>query len=151
MKMKRSQERELALRGIFSLAFHDEAEGRAAVDRFLEDEKNEPTEDSVPGESKGYAKALIDAVIENFEPLDGLIAHYLRDDWTLDRLPNAEKAILRMSIAEMLYLGLDYEIAINEAVELAKKYGEDGSWKYVNGILNHCADDYMKKPEKDEA
>lgn len=146
-KMKRSQERELALRGIFSIDFHNDLEAASAVNLFLKEESEEPTEDSVPGKTSGYAKKIIDSVLDNLEPLDGLITHYLREDWTIDRIPNVEKAILRLCLAEMLYLGMDYEIAINEAVELVKKYGEENSRKYINGILNHAAEDYLKNNE----
>ena len=91
------------------------------------------------------------AVLGNRDTIDGYIRKYLKEDWALDRLPNAEKAILRLSIAEMLYMETPKEIAMNEAIELAKKYGDEDSTKYINGILNNFANEnILKKTGKED-
>ena len=53
----------------------------------------------------------------------------------MERISKIDLAILKLAIFEMVYSGLPYKIAINEAVELAKKYGEDSSKSFVNGVL----------------
>ena len=60
--------------------------------------------------------------------------------WKLSRLSKVTLAILRLAVYEMLYDKLAYNIVINEAVELAKKYDEEKAPKFVNGILNNIAD-----------
>ncbi|SDX73766.1 transcription antitermination factor NusB [Eubacterium barkeri] len=149
-KMGRTQEREQALRGIFQIPFHGEGRDvERCIERFMEGDAEVKSEDSIPGETTGFAEGIIMAVLGNRDTIDGYIRKYLKEDWALDRLPNAEKAILRLSIAEMLYMETPKEIAMNEAIELAKKYGDEDSTKYINGILNNFAsDNILKKTQK---
>ena len=67
--------------------------------------------------------------------LDKLANKYL-DGWTIDRLGNTDIAILRMGIFELLYTDTPDVVAINEAVELAKKYSDDSVRKMINGVLD---------------
>ena len=59
----------------------------------------------------------------------------LKKDWNLSRVSKVEIAILKVAIYEILYTETPFKVAINEAVELAKKYGEDKSSAFVNGVL----------------
>ena len=59
----------------------------------------------------------------------------LKSDWKIERISKMDLSILRLAIYEINYKELPYKVAINEAVELAKKYGEDTSKKFVNGVL----------------
>ena len=59
----------------------------------------------------------------------------MKSDWKIDRISKIDLAILKLAIYEIKYKKLPYKVVINEAVELAKKYGEDNSKKFVNGIL----------------
>jgi N utilization substance protein B len=146
--MSRRHERELALRAIFQIPFHQtEEELQECIQHFLEDQSEYDGEESIQGEPTGFAARLIEATLDNLEAIDERIETYLRTDWKLERIPNAEKAILRLSVAEMLYVGTAHEIAINEAIELAKSYGDEDGRRYVNGILNHLAQDYLKDDE----
>lgn len=143
-KMSRREERELALRGIFQLDFHDnEADRDVSIAKFLELAGQGDPEDEVTGETTGYARQIIDAVIANQAEVDALIKKYLKQDWEFSRVPKSEKAILRLGTAELLYLNIPKEIAINEAVELAKKYAELESKGYINGILNQIAQNHV--------
>lgn len=74
----------------------------------------------------------------NLEEIDELIQKNLKKGWTLKRLATAERNILRLAVYEMKFAEekLSAGIAINEAVNLAKKYGTDNSGKFVNGILD---------------
>lgn len=140
----RSGQRELAFRSIFQISFHESfEEAEAGIQSFLEDEAIEKNEDSLDVAQGDFADALIRSVIEQQESIDDLIMHYIKDSWSMERIPNVEKAVLRLSIAEMLYLGTPKEIAINEAVNLVKKYADEDAYKYVNGILNHFAEDHL--------
>ena len=85
-------------------------------------------------EVRSYAIEIMTKVNGNKAEIDKLLDTSMVD-WQLNRLPQIECDILRMAVAEMLYLGLPEKVAINEAVKLAKRYsGEEGS-RFINGVL----------------
>ena len=59
----------------------------------------------------------------------------LKSDWKIERISKIDLAILKLAIYEIKYKELPFKVVINEAVELAKKYGEDTSKNFVNGVL----------------
>lgn len=61
-------------------------------------------------------------------------------DWQLNRLPRIDRDILRIAVAELLYLGTQEQVAVNEAVELAKRYSDDESYRFLNGVLRRVVD-----------
>ena len=63
------------------------------------------------------------------------IGKNLKEDWKIERISKIDLVILKLAIYEIKYKELPYKVVINEAVELAKKYGEDNSKNFVNGIL----------------
>jgi transcription antitermination protein NusB len=86
------------------------------------------------GEIDPYARAVAEGVIEGHEELDRRITD-ASDDWTADRLGALERNILRMAIRELDEGETPVEVAINEAVALAKRYSSEDAGKLVNGIL----------------
>ena len=72
------------------------------------------------------------------DKIDEIISQHLQD-WKITRLSKTTIAILRLSVYEMIYAKLPPAISINEAVELAKQYCEDGAAGYINGVLNKIA------------
>ena len=60
--------------------------------------------------------------------------------WQLDRLARVDRDILRIAVTEMMYLGLRLEYAINEAVELAKRYSDEEGYKFINGVLRRVTE-----------
>ena len=95
------------------------------------DEKN--INDSV----KKFAKELIEGTINNLERIDGIIEKYSKN-WDIKRIQYVDKSILRMSIYSLIYLKekISKPIIINEAVEIAKIFGDKDSYKFINGILD---------------
>lgn len=83
-------------------------------------------------------KKLFIGVCDNVDAIDEKIAQYL-NGWKIERLSKATVSILRISAYEMLYLDLAPAISINEAVEFAKQYAEDGAPSFINGVLNNLA------------
>ena len=83
-------------------------------------------------------KSVFIGVCENIEAIDEKIVNNL-SGWKISRLSKATLSILRVSVYEMVYAGLPSAISINEAVEIAKEYGEDGASSYINGVLNNIA------------
>ncbi len=86
------------------------------------------------GEVDPYARSVAEAVVERHEDLDRRITD-ASDDWTADRLGALERNILRMAILELDEGDPPVEVAINEAVALAKRYSSEDAGKLVNGIL----------------
>ena len=86
------------------------------------------------GEVDPFAQALAEAVVADHEQLDTRITA-AADEWTADRLGALERNILRMAILELDRGEVPPEVAIDEAVSLAKRYSSDDAGKLVNGIL----------------
>ena len=82
-----------------------------------------------------YGEMLLRAWFDHSAEIDDLIRDHLRN-WTIDRLPRVSVTALRLALAEMLY-GAEKKpgVAINEAVELVKKYGAEDDYQFVNGLL----------------
>ncbi len=88
---------------------------------------------------RSYAIEIITRIHEERKQLDDLLSDILVD-WNLERLAAIDRDILRISIVEMMFFGVPDRVAINEAVELAKKYsGEDGH-RFINGVLRKATE-----------
>jgi N utilization substance protein B len=86
------------------------------------------------GEVDEYARDLAEDVVERHEELDRRITE-ASDEWTADRLGALERNILRVGIVELDRGEVPLEVAINEAVALAKRYSSEDAGRLVNGIL----------------
>ena len=83
-----------------------------------------------------YFESTVKGIISNRDSLDESISKYLKN-WTLDRIPKLDKAILETAVYEISSNDdIPTGVAINEAVRLAKKYGTDDSYSYINGVLS---------------
>lgn len=92
-----------------------------------------------------FARSLIAGTIENITEIDEEIKSHLKN-WTIDRLNKVTLAILRMSAYSLLYTkDVTPSIIIDEAVDIAKSYGIDDSYKFINAVL----DNIRKEAEKD--
>ena len=127
MTGERRRARVLALKVLYEVnSVGHEVEG--VVTRLLEEE-------GLSGENAFFVQELVSGVIRNKETID-LNIRNLAPAWPMEQIPVVDKNILRLAIFEIL---LDNKVpvkaAINEAVELAKKFGSDNSPKFVNGVL----------------
>jgi N utilization substance protein B len=86
------------------------------------------------GEVDDYARSLAERVVERHEELDRRITE-AADEWTSDRLGALERNILRLAIVELDEEAVPVEVAIDEAVTLAKRYSSEDAGRLVNGIL----------------
>lgn len=94
--------------------------------------------DSLEIESKKdreYVISIADGVAKNDETITALIAKNLKKGWTIDRISTTDLALLKFAIYEINYIKTPFKIVINEVVNMAKKYGEDNSQSFVNGVL----------------
>ena len=127
----RRQSRELALQILFQIEFAPQIEYAEFLEVF---------EQSFDQEVIDYADLIINGVKSNTEKLDALIKGSSQN-WAVSRMAIVDRNILRMSVFEMKVMEnpLKAEIVINEAVDLAKKYGSTDSGSFVNGILNQVS------------
>lgn len=87
----------------------------------------------------GYAREIVQGVIDQHEQIDDLLETYSQG-WALDRMPNLDRAILRVAVWEILHNPeVPNAVAVNEAVELAKELSTDDSGAFVNGLLSKIA------------
>lgn len=88
---------------------------------------------------RNYAENIVRNIMVKREEVDELLSSAMVD-WQLNRLARIDRDILRIAVCEILFLGVPERIAINEAVELAKRYsGEDG-YRFINGVLRRVSD-----------
>lgn len=83
-----------------------------------------------------YATELLEKTLQNRNHIDDLIRQSATN-WRLERIAYTDRNILRIAVCEMVYLeDVAHQVAINEAVEIAKRFGSDESPSFVNGILD---------------
>ena len=85
--------------------------------------------------ARRYIKKIVNGVKEKETELEENIAGKLKPEWQMQRIAKINIALLKLSIYEILYADVPYKVAINEVIELAKKYGEDNSAPFINGVL----------------
>ena len=90
-------------------------------------------------EVRSYAMQVITTVNAHTTEIDQLLSQSLVD-WQLGRLARIDRDILRIAVAEILYLGVPDKVAINEAVELSKRYSGDEGYRFINGVLLRVTD-----------
>lgn len=84
-----------------------------------------------------FMERLVSGVLEHKKKIDQLIEKYLIN-WTIERLSVVDKTLLRIAIYEICFEDdIPYAVSINEAIELAHKYGDEKSGKFINGILSN--------------
>lgn len=127
--MNRSAMRENAFKLIYSLEIQTVENVQEQIDLFFESNGIEDKE------TKKYINDTILGIEQNKEKILKDIEENLKAEWKLNRISKMDLAILKLAIYEIKNTDIPYKVAINEAVELAKKYGEDKSKNFVNGIL----------------
>ena len=123
----RSSGREMAFKALFQWSFK-----MATVEQVLE--KISPTTKGRE-EAVEFARLLMSGCAEHLEAVDAAIKSHSKN-WDLERLGGCDRAALRLGTYELLFTETPAEVSINEAVELAKRYGDETSPKFVNGILD---------------
>ncbi len=125
---RRSRGREIALQVLYLIEQNPQVDA-AEVDLFLVRRLHDP-------KLRGFAQSLIDGVREHRGRLDEMIAA-VAENWRLDRMAAIDRNILRLGAYEMLHCpDVPARVAINEALELAKRYSTAQSSRFVNGIMD---------------
>lgn len=128
--------RELALQALFQMDFSEKMSLDLALEGALAAEHGNKNNEKQQAEALEYAKVLAAGVRENCTAVDAVIVPSLAN-WRMERLGKAEKMILRLAVYEIRFADekVPAGVAVNEAVELAKLYGDDAAPKFVNGVL----------------
>jgi len=126
--MNRSAMREIAFKFLYGAEIQKELDPNQ-IDEFLE---NNEIEDE---NTKKYINEIARGIQNNEANITKQIVQNLKPDWQIDRISKVSLSLLKLAIFEINYQDLPYKAIINEVVELAKKYGEDTSKQFVNGVL----------------
>lgn len=129
IEMNRTEMRENAFKLIYSLEIQKVENVQEQINLYFE--SNNITDE----EAKKYIANAVNGIEEHQEEILKDIETNLKEEWKLSRISKMDLTILKLAIYEIKYTDVPYKVSINEAVELAKKYGEDKSKKFVNGIL----------------
>ncbi|MFD2925927.1 transcription antitermination factor NusB [Halobacillus naozhouensis] len=122
--MKRRTAREKAFQALFQID-SSEINTEEAIEHVMDEQVHD-----------AFVNQLVHGVVTNGTEIDQWIENHL-ENWTFSRLARVEKTLLRMAAYEIKFTeDVPSQVAINEAVELAKLFGEDQSGKFINGVLS---------------
>lgn len=127
--MKRTEAREQAFRLLYSLQLMDENNIEEQLEIFIQ-ENEIKDKDGID-----YIKDVIVGTNKYNEEIEKSISENIKSDWDINRISKIDLTLLKLGIYEIIYSKLPYKVVINEVVELAKKYGDDNSKSFVNGVL----------------
>lgn len=141
--MSRLHERTPARRMAAQILYSGQVRGKSALELLESGEIS-----CLDGSVSDYTYSLVKGIEENMEQLDHELSESSKN-WTIERMPIMDLAILRIALYEMLFVEqVPISVSINEAVEMAKEFGgDDDSPKFINGMLGNIA----RKMEGDAA
>ena len=135
---KRTQAREAALKILYAIDITKDDPGQCINNFWL-------NQDEVRPEIRHFAESLVEGLWANKEEVDKIITKHATN-WELGRMAVIDRNILRLAAYELMFSDdIPPKVAMNEAIELAKKYGDKDSGKFVNGVL-----DKISKIKKEE-
>ncbi|PEM47947.1 N utilization substance protein NusB [Bacillus toyonensis] len=128
--MKRRTARERAMQVLYQMDITGELEPKVAVENTL-DEGEETNE---------FLESLVVGFVDNKEEIDAAIRQNLKK-WKLERISIVDRSILRVAVYEMKYMEeIPHNVTINEAIEIAKTFGDEESRRFINGVLSNIKD-----------
>ncbi|MEM5608505.1 N utilization substance protein NusB [Bacillus toyonensis] len=128
--MKRRTARERAMQALYQMDITGELEPKVAVENTL-DEGEETNE---------FLESLVVGFVDNKEEIDATIRQNLKK-WKLERISIVDRSILRVAVYEMKYMEeIPHNVTINEAIEIAKTFGDEESRRFINGVLSNIKD-----------
>ncbi|MCY6370315.1 transcription antitermination factor NusB [Clostridium ganghwense] len=129
--MNRRKSREIAMKLLFEMTIN-----KGEYEEILKNFK-ENTEIELNDVDFDYIQTVVKGINENIKTIDQKIEENLKK-WTLNRLSKVDLSILRMSTFEILFMEeIPNKVAVNEGIELAKKYSDDNSPSFINGVLGN--------------
>jgi N utilization substance protein B len=135
--MKRRLAREIALLSLYQIEMND-VQPDEAIQTVLEEARNDNEAGLAVGAGErfdsAYIRELVAGTREHLPEIDRILGDYLTG-WKLDRLSKVDRQVLRLASYELLYGAEPPKAVVNEAIELAKRFGSEESGKFVNGVL----------------
>jgi len=145
----RRKARESALKILYSLEYHPSEDVFEVIGEFWE---TFPLKSETEKERKkiwSFTKELVVGTCKEMSHIDRLVEKHAKN-WTLKRMSRIDRNILRFSVYELLFMkDIPDKVTINEALEIAKQYGTDDSWRFVNGILDVILKSNCVTPSKE--
>lgn len=126
--MNRSVVRELAFKLLYQIEIQKEV-NKEDIELFFENNEINSNQ------AKEYINDIVEGINNNSKEILESISKNLKQDWEIERVSKVNLALLKLAVYEIKYKELPYKVVINEVVELAKKYGEETSHSFINGIL----------------
>ncbi|MCA1030685.1 transcription antitermination factor NusB [Bacillus timonensis] len=134
--MKRRTAREKALQALFQIDMSEIEVHDALQNVLIDEDENLEVEYKVDP----FLERLVTGVMTNKEEIDRLLRANL-EKWTLERVANVDRSILRLAVFEMKFVEeVPVNVAMDEAIELAKVFGDESSSKFINAILSKVKD-----------
>ena len=128
--MTRREAREYAFKLIFEIPFYSAERCEERLVFFFENLNDKPTTDD-----KKYITDVVTSCFEHIDEIDNAISPNLKN-WKIDRLSKVDLSILRLAATEIMFIdSIPGKVSANEAVNVAKKYGDDNSPSFINGVL----------------
>ena len=128
--MSRHKLREQVFKLLFRIEFNDSVEMEEQKELFFITSDVETTE-----EERRYIEEKYQAVVDKLDKIDELISSNAKG-WSIDRMSKVDLTILRLGVYEMIFDDtIPEDVALNEAIELAKEFGQDQSYSFINGVL----------------
>jgi N utilization substance protein B len=145
----RRRAREFALQMLYQLDVQDQLSDEQAIGMFWKNfaatAEAEGAMAADLGEIQPFAEKLVRGVREHLAELDGQIQSASKN-WRLERMARVDRNLLRLALYELKFVDdVPAKVAINEAIEIAKRYGTSESSAFVNGILDRCREELGKK------
>lgn len=122
----RSELREIIMKVIYQINLLDEANLDYDVEKLIKEQLEIQNE---------FVDTSVEGIIKNKDRIYELANKYL-SDWTMDRLNKVDQTIISLGIYELMYTDVPSVVAINEAIELSKKYSDEAVTKMINGVLD---------------
>ncbi|WP_047151491.1 transcription antitermination factor NusB [Aneurinibacillus tyrosinisolvens] len=142
--MNRRESREKAVQVLFSIDM-TQTDPKEVLGNLMEENDEVSREDA----DTQFLAALVEGAVRHQAEIDQIVSQNLRG-WTVGRLANVDRAILRLAGYEMMYRDdIPVGATLNEAVELAKLFGTDDSPKFINGVLSSMAKDIEKGKQEE--
>lgn len=140
MSLTRRDIREKALQSLFQLSANEDLSKEVAMQQALanySEDKDELEDIEIPS----YLNELVSGVIEQQQMIDSKINSHLKN-WSISRLAKTDLLVMRIAVYEMLFVEeVPNKVALNEALEIIKRYSDEKSSKFVNGVLSNMIEE----------
>ncbi len=127
--MNRTESRETAFKLLYSIQISPDECLQDQINLFIDSEEIDDKE------AITYINNIINGINKNNTNIEKQISENIKKDWTIARISKVDLTLLKIGIYEILYTEIPFKVVVNEVVKIAKKYGDDSSGAFINGVL----------------